>query len=436
MKSQSRLSILLLILVALLLASCGSPREPAIETEQPQPETAVVEAAPTAIHTQPAADQPNDAPAADPDKCAAPDPSLAFPEAGYEALPDVIQGFLNQGGTLQQLDQGLYNLGYLGQPQGIAAGDFDGNAQLDLAVVLIDPFSSAVTPQGEMWFYLCLQGEYHGHAAVINDQTEPATPIIKFVQDLDQDGGEEVVASFAGCGAHTCSERFAIFGWQNDQMSNLLTDATEAIPSPQASLAGPDAQGYYALKIVSGGIGSVGAGPQRTRTLVYTYNPQQGVWTFFGSQLGQSDYRLHALHDADGLAEQEKFSEALVIYQQVISSIALQDWQDPETERAYLSSYAQLKMSEIYTLLEQTTLAQAAIAEFEQAAFPGSVGEGYLDVLRVFQRTWNGENLSEACAAVQDYVSSRSEELAAPLGSQQFGYANPEFDPHDFCPWQ
>lgn len=160
------------------------------------------------------------------------------------------------------------------------------------------------------------------------------------------------------------------------------------------------------------------------------------MWTFFGDQAGQSDYRIHALHDADDLAAQENYSEALVLYQQVISSTALQDWQDPETERAYLSAYAHLKMAEIYTLLDRTELAQATVADFEQAAFEGSVGEAYLGVLREFQGQWDGENLAETCAAVQAYVASRSEQLVAPLGPQQFGYANREFQPGDFCPWR
>lgn len=434
MKSQFRLCAGCLYLAGLLLLSaCSFPGLSAGGNGQtPAAPSEGAAASPTvtpAVSSTPTSMSP-----VDPEKCAAPEPDRIFPESTYDALPAVIEDFLNQGGTLQQLDQGLYDLGFLGQPQGIAAGDFDGNAQLDLAVVTINPFSSAVTPAGELWFYLCQQGIYQGYPAA--SQGGDATPIIKFLQDLDQDGAEELVASFASCGVHTCSERFAIFGWRQNEVANLLADSQEAVPSPQASLEGPDARGYYALKIVSGGIGSVGAGPQRSRTLVYTYDPGQELWTFFGSQLGQSDYRLHALHDADDLAEAEKFSEALALYQQVISNSALQDWQEPETERAYLSSYAHLKMSEIYTLLERPEMARAAIAEFEQAAFTGSVGEPYLDVLRVFQRTWNGENLSETCTAVQDYVASRSVELLEPLGPQQFGYANREFQPRDFCPWQ
>lgn len=435
MKVQLRL-IFFSLTTVLLLTGCSFPLLPAAGTEPPaeiSPGTT-----PEPAHTRPAqvVGTPSVTAPPDPEKCAAPDPALTFPQSSYAALPEVVGDFLNQGGTLQQLDQGLYDLGFLGQPQGITAGDFDGNAQLDLAVVFINPQSSAVTPQGELWIYLCQQGTYQAFEADVPTQTEPTSPIIKFVQDMNQDGAEELVASFASCGAHTCFEYFAIFGWREDAIANLLEAGEEAVPSPQASLAGPDAEGYYALKIVSGGFGSVGAGPQRSRTLVYTYDASKDRWTFFGSQLGQSDYRLHALHDADDLAAQDKFAEALVLYQQVISSTALQDWQEPETERAYLSSYAHLKMSEIYLLLDQPDMARAAIDEFEQAAFPDSVGEPYLEALRVFQRTWNGENLAETCAAVQEYVAGRSEQLAAPLGPQQFGYANREFQPNDFCPWQ
>ncbi len=370
------------------------------------------------------------------DGCLQRDPNLILPPSSYVDYPQTIGKFLSQGGILENLDQGLYQAGMLGQPIGIQAGDFDKNGAVDVAVVLINPASAPVTPDGRLLVYLCQDGAYLLHEIHPPSEEDYRTPILKFNQDLNGDAQPELVAGFGSCGAHTCFESLGIYSWQNGGFANLLSGSTGDLPYPSVSLEGPDSQGFYAIKISASGFGSVGAGPQREIIRVYTYDPGLNQWVLFAEKTGSSTYRVHALHDAEDLAAAEKFPEALVLYQQVISNDALLEWQDPQTERANLAAYARYKMIALYTLLGREEIAQAALAEFETAVPPGSSQTGYLDMARIFRREGGFENRARACTAVQAYADKHSEQILAPLGTLAFGYVNRELTAQDTCPWK
>lgn len=430
MKWQSRIFLLFIVgLIAAGLAGCevSSAVRPQVKDPQSEAETPGTNTPELATQTSSSSSME--------DACARHDTALKLPHSTYISYPNVIGNFLTQGGTLENLDQGLYEAGMLGQPVGIQAGDFDGNGEVDIAVVLINPASSTVTPEGRLLVYLCQETGYQMHDIQPPDEQDFRTPIIKYNLDLNGDKLPELVAGFGTCSAHTCFEELGIYSWQTDHFANRLSTSTADLPFPDVSVEGPDPNGYYAIKITASGFGSVGAGPQREIMRVYTFDPAQKFWSQFAEKPGSSNYRIHALQDADDLAADDKFQEALILYQQVVSNDSLQDWQDPESERAFLAAYARYKIVAMYTLLGRDEISEAALAELERAVSPGSDLAGYLDLALIFRREGGAADPLRACKAVQEYAAEHYEQLLAPLGPLAFGFANREFTVMDACPW-
>jgi len=103
--------------------------------------------------------------------------------------------------------------------------------------------------------------------------------------------------------------------------------------------------GVYDLEISSGGFGSVGAGPQRSKSIVWPYNPSTGRWQDPQERLDSSNYRIHVLQDADQAAREHHFEQALPGYGRVVDDTGLIDWVEPELEKPSLAAYALFKIA-------------------------------------------------------------------------------------------
>ncbi len=233
---------------------------------------------PTPTSTAPATAPP--AATATPTRAAASGPTACVPANAQVALPQpltfteamggAVQQALNAGMPLQALNQALQRAQIGNYPYAAVEGDFDGDHLADAAVSLIDPYTKTKPPQGVLLVFLCRKGQF---AAPLVFQ-EPATdrawgaPIIHFAQDLNADGRTELVVSSAHCGptGAMCEERYAILGWREGDLRDLLRDAGQPFSSPVASIADPDGDGIYDFIIETGD----------GQRLVWHY--QNGVW--------------------------------------------------------------------------------------------------------------------------------------------------------------
>jgi hypothetical protein len=435
MKTQSQKILHLVLLVLLLLtAGCssiltgrGTPPVPATETIPPAGITPSLENPPTVL--------PDQTEGLEPKACLPENDHLTLEAASYDGLPDVILNFLNAGGTIMQLDQDLYSQGYSGQPIGVIRGDINGDNTWDVAVNIINPYSPSIPPQAAVLVYSCYAGQYTVWPLPPPDDQVESSPIIRSFQDMNADGTAELVVSFASCGAHTCFETPAVYGWEDQAVVNLLADFGEPAPNPTIEINGPDANGYFVLLVKSGGIGSVGAGPQRGSQAVYAYQPTDHRWELFATQLDPPKYRLHALQDADNLARQEKYADALTLYQKVISSTTFQDWIDAEYEQKLLGAFARFRMITIDTVIGNEALAEATLDALQSEVQADDRLQGYLDMALLFRREGGAQDPVRACAAVRAFAERQAEQVLTPLGSQQFGYSNPDYTPDDMCFW-
>lgn len=365
--------------------------------------------------------------------CVTPQEEITLQAGAMADYPAAILAFLNQGGTPDALRAALEMTGF-GNPSGsVMLGDFTGDGVDDLAVSLIDGQRLDQPPAAaQLEIYVCQGGAF----ALAYDQ--PAELDFSMgvhlwlAQDLNGDGAAELVAGETVCGASTCFENVRILAWDGNTFTNQLTDRTDDLPFPTVEVIDPDGNGVFDLVIRAGGLGSVGAGPQRGQTKVWQYDPGQELWAFASNTPDPAVYRLHALHDADAAANRGDFEAALALYDRVINDDTLQDWVDPATERATLSAFALYRELTLYLHDGNAAQAEAILLELQTRFPPDSAQRGYVDMALLFRDTYP-TGWDAACAAVTDFAATHAAQILDSLGSMAFGYGNPDYTPEMMC---
>lgn len=403
------------------------------ETDTPAPPTEVQETGTPTSEATPTA-QPSPTPGGEP--CLSAEAQTELQAGDFTSYPQSVLAFLNSGGTLEALDEGLYAAGVANQPLSAAAADFTGDGSRDVAVSIYDPDSTAMPPGGSLLIYTCESGEYR-LAYEENSEEGWGAPGIRYLQDLNGDEAAELVAARPSCGANTCFEEVNILAWDGAAFENRLQGTTADLPYPDVRLEDSEGDGIYELVVLGSGFGSVGAGPQRTLIRVWVFDPQTEVWFPAGETLGESNYRIHVLHDAETSALVEAYDEALLLYGRVVQDTTLEDWMEPETERANLGSYALFKTALVYLIQGNQEFAGSTFEQQAEAYPTGATGHAYVELVEAFQEAYAvEESVVQGCAAAREFAAGRVEEILDPLGSIAFGYANRDFIPADICPWE
>lgn len=354
----------------------------------------------------------------------------------FSSLPEAGLVFLNSGGTAVELEEALNEAGVANQPTSVAVADFTGDGLNDLAISIFDPASEQMPPKGRLVIYLCEGGMYW---IGFNQPTEEPLyggPHLWYWQDLNGDNAAELVTSEATCGAHTCFEKARILAWDGSAFKDRLKGKNDDLPFPLIEVRDPDGDGVFSLEITGSGIGSVGAGPQRSLTRVWGFDPGEEGWLFAEEVLGGSNFRIHALHDAETAATKGDFDAAMVLYQRVMDDPSLDDWLDPEVERANLSAFAGYKMIVIHLIRGADNLAETTLNQLGKAFPPESPQSAYVEMASLFRTTHQEHGFEEACQQAMSYAENNPSVVTQPLGPAAFGYANPEFTPQDMCPAQ
>lgn len=342
--------------------------------------------------------------------------------------------FLNGGGTPEALDAALYQAGIANQPVAVRAADLTGDGLEDVVVSIFDPNSPSIPPGGRLLIYVCQGGEFD----LLHEQESQenwGAPGIRYVQDLDSDGAAEVVAGSPVCGAHTCFEELQVLAWEGDAFTNKLQGTSKDLPYPDIQISDPDGDGVFDVLVKGSGFGSVGAGPQRNVSRRWSLEARSGQWVVAEDVLEPSNFRIHALHDAEAAALAGDFEQALLLYGRVIQDESLED-PNAAMERGVLASYALFKSAVVYLLRDEQAFAETTF-ERQRAEYPvGAVGYAYVGLSEAFLQAYRqGGSVAAGCEAARLYAEERPGELLEPLGSATYGYANPDYSVEDICPW-
>jgi hypothetical protein len=352
---------------------------------------------------------------------------------GYNQLPTTLLDLLNTGVTPLALDAALYTARFANQPVAVASADMTGDGKNEVVVSVYNPDSLSIPPGGALFIYLCQSGQFtlaHQQSSLDNY----GAPGILLLEDLNNDQIAELATQSDTCGAHTCFSWVEILVWNGTEIENRLVGTTADLPSPDFEWLEAD-DGTFALEAIGYGIGSVGAGPQRTRTRIWNYEPLTGFWQPGENILGPSDYRIHVLHDADHAFWNQDYPNALVLYGRVVSDTTLLDnYSIQPYDPATLAAYARFKMVVTYTVMAQPDNAERVLNEMRLAYPPNSPPYPYLEMAELYTTRYASYGVQDACTAVMAYTQTHAEQILHPLGSAVFGYANRDYTPEDMCP--
>lgn len=401
-----------LVLVALATAACRFSPQP---TPTPEGEIGFLPLTEVASITPPAPPRR----ACLPVSGQPPLPALDDPAA---AAPALLQ-YLNEGGDPVALVEGEASLD-------LTKLDFDGDGWVDLAFVLRDMEVAAPQPPGSLLLFHCQQGSFEiAHSS--RPLSDRSAPDIHSSEDLNGDGNEDLLVSRQRCGAHTCVAEFQVLLWFQGRIENRFEGQTDDLPSPRVEVQISES-GAAEIAITATGINSVGAGPFRPLTRIWSWDRASGRFRPTGEQEHSTDFRIHRLHDADALALEGQPADALALYEHVIVDASLRDWGDPERERRVLSAYARFRQVTSAIQLEDREQAEHYLEFLRSAVQPDGPGAPYLGLAEAFWSAYQlTESLTAACLEAQAYAAAHREGVLDPL---YFGYANPDYSPEDVCP--
>ncbi len=414
------------LLAVLLLLGCGGRSDFDFDaatatpagTHTAHPKTPTAHATATAART----------PAAIPPKPA--DPS------GYASA---VSAYLNEAGDsvaegdcLKSLFQD-WGMPWDAESPPSIVGNTDADAESEVAVMLSDisadrsRWQIVVFDSPEGVFKVAYQSE---PVEVPGGDMPEWRPQLLAAVDINKDGKGEVVYVENVCGAHTCSLTVRIL---TGTASGYVSLAGDEVTMATATVALEDKDGDGRLEVVlhGGEIGSVGAGPQRTRTDVYAWDG--AAYTLSQTVFDPTDILYLRVTEADALFATGTYDEALAVYEQALNDPSLKTWKEQvdmvAPERTELYAYILFRMG----LTSFATGDDAQGLAYVQQTVDEYAGNLHGDLAGAFLSSYQADgNLSVACAAVDAFVADNLNLLTA---FWEYGYANPTFNPDAVCPF-
>jgi hypothetical protein len=419
----------LLTLFGLAALACD-PALPLLQNQAEPPPAFTAAATHTPSDPQPAIQ--TQTPAAVDRACVAPTAADTLAQAAFEEMPNAMLSFLNAGGQAVVLQELLEMREIATPPMPVAVAELTGDGKEDVLVAYFDREEQAAAPRGALLIYTCHEGQFILTHIELSQEFFGA-PALLHVQDLDADGKNDVIFSSPTCGANTCFESAKILVWDGEGFENHLQGSSEDLPAPSLQITDYDLNRIYDLEVAGTVFGSIGAGPQRPVTRIWSYDPASGLWLPGEDQPGPSEYRLHVLHDADGALRRGEHQVAILLYEQVINSPDLLDWVEPQNERLNLAAYARFKTVVAHALSGDLNRANAFLDAIRPLYPSNTFQYPYIEMAEVFLNNYL-VGQEAGCSAAHSYAAEHAAQILTPLGPQVFGYANPEYTPVDVCP--
>ena len=284
-------------------------------------------------------------------RCVAANEDLAAPEfARYPQISRRSLIFLNAGGQPEPLFAAISQSGLLAAAPILASADLDGDTDLDFALSIYNGGNENTTPSGNLYVFLCGDDGFETVLDWTPAEARSGGPHLYRVQDLNADGAAELLFGEEQCGAHTCFEQIHALSCPAQGFIERLEGPSDDLPYPTVQVSDYDEDGILSIEVSGTGFGSVGASPQRSRTRVWDYFPNSGLWEIADDYLGASPYRIHVLHDADQAMYRGEYAVAISLYRRVAEDPSFSDWVEPEAEQAALAAFARYRIVTIYAL--------------------------------------------------------------------------------------
>ncbi len=432
---------LALFLLAALPMACRFAEGPIARAHTPSPVPPAASATPASPAVVPTATTPSTVPStpAFAIACGVPSGSPSAPDlAGARSIAPLLLGFLNEGGSPDRLAALLRESGRItAQAESLSTADLNGDGAEDLTVSVLDLEQGMGVQPGILLFFEC-EGDRYQLSFTSSSSSELSAPIIHATADLNGDGLADLLTGRMHCGAHTCFEQIEVLMWNGDTLENRLQGVSDDLPSPHIEIQ-PSLEGPAEIAVTATGIGSIGAGPFRPLTRIWSWSASQAAFLPDRESLHPSSYRIHVLHDAEDAAIAGNSDAALAYYQSVISDESLDDWLAGAEGHAQLAAYARFRRIVTITQIGDLDSAENELQALRDAFPSGAAGSAYADLAQIFWLEFmragdqgDGDPLAAACAAAQAYAVIHGAEILDPL---YYGYANRSYGPTEICPF-
>jgi len=379
---------------------------------------------PTATSSPTATAAPSETPAVTSPGDICPEPSAVSPpqreDAGGEAQDveawiDEVRTYLSAGGDPADVPLLDY--------EALHRGDLTGEGSQETIYAFIDLQAQQLVPAVHLVVFACRAQEmtvlYH-YVPMDGYSLE-----LIGVEDLTQDGVADLVFSEFTCGAHTCWHTPLVWSWGMNDFENRMAEEFQ-YPFPTYELRDNE------LVVMSVGVGSVGAGPQRPSTTTLAWTGE--AIAVIEETLDEPTYRYHAFLDGERALSTGAYDEAESAYARVIEDASLEPWgafYGAEEERAWLEILAQWRKVILAVMTERPVEAQAAYEALDVALGEQDPG---VPVLVLAQRFWQAYQEGSDAAAACAFAINALESEAVLDFLNSFGYANPIYEHSDLCP--
>ena len=339
-------------------------------------------------------------------------PALLETLAAQAADPAVLVDFLR---NCQALDE-----------DGVTTGDWTGDGAEDLALVLVDLASDAATPTTDL---LLFNRSDDGYKLAYRARAAGQVRLLA-AEDFNADGKADIIWVDTTCGANTCFDTVNVRSWDaagwRDWTEGAITMAYADIQLDDFLASAPGKE----IQLKGGVFGSIGAGPQRARTELWS-SVEGAPFSLFDKVYDSSDCLYHKVQDADealaayatrGLAPARELYTAAVTDQNLTKC-----WERAD-ELEELRSYSLFRLAVIAAYEGQAALAAENVAQLAQA-FPTSL---FTQLGQTWLESYQADgDIASACAAATAFAAEQPEIY---LSLSDYGYANATYGPGDLCP--
>jgi len=362
-----------------------------------------------------------------------PDPPPT-PSAELFGQPERITIFLDQGGSFERLLDLAHELRLLPDfPQALrgAFTDLDGDHRADMAISIRsqDAGGSSQRP-GSLFVWLCRDDGYL-LLEILRPESAHEAPVLFAADDLTGDDLGDLVYGRPTCGAHTCFLELGVLQWNGETFMDQWSGSSEDLPTPSVSVhpAGPGPSG--SITVTSGGVQSVGAGPPRPRTRVWTWDPASRLFLPGPDVLSDPVFRIHVVHDADASFEAADYHRAAVLYRRALDDRFLLDWDAGPAAPERLMAYVRYRLVLLALTRDGQAAARSAFDAMVEASMGVAEADDYVTMARLLVETPFEEGLPGVCPAVQQFAADHQAQILDPL---YYGYDNRVYTADDVCP--
>jgi hypothetical protein len=457
-----RYFFLCLLLVVLVGCSATPSEETTIPTAEPSPAvepTATSEAGtdPTATAMPDATATPEPAPTDIPataEPTPAEVPELPLPPTSLAEVPAWLNTVAENGNPLEAVRQALLESQWLESEADFSLFPMRGDGQEVWVIRVTRPIGEGefgnpyglpggvfvVDPQAQALVY-----EQFGQASIEVEESFFPSPTI--LDDIDFTGDQviDLLFKLTNCGANTCYDEYHIVSYQDSDTprdvirttgynyeGQIVDDLPFASMSYSEVYFGDDSgDSITDLQLVGGTQGSVGAGPQRSRSETYGWDGEHVVLLL--TEYEDSPYRYFKLVDANLAFDAEDYPTARTLYEEVVTRDDLEDlgyFADLEVERGAMTRYATFRLILLDLIANDITAAQTRSDSFLTEYPDDTVAIAAREMQLAFSES---NTLESACEVVTLRVTGIEPDPVAPL--DYMGYANPEMTAETLCPF-